>query len=149
MDVRATLGLNDQMTRILQGIVRSLNATISTMQRLDAQSNIIGDDAFNALRRQIRTTEGELLDLERLINELGANGPPPPPAFNSWHTRLMGIYSGIQLVMMGLRQLGRIADLADEFVSVNARLSLINDGLQTQASLQEKVLKSANQGNPA
>lgn len=35
-------------------------------------------------------------------------------------------------------------NITDEFVNTNARISLINDGLQTQAELQEKIFQSAN-----
>lgn len=35
-------------------------------------------------------------------------------------------------------------NIADEFVNTNSRIALINDGLQTQAELQEKIFQSAN-----
>lgn len=35
-------------------------------------------------------------------------------------------------------------NITDEFVNTNSRISLINDGLQTQAELQEKIFQSAN-----
>lgn len=35
-------------------------------------------------------------------------------------------------------------NITDEFVNTNARIALINDGLQTQAELQEKIFQSAS-----
>lgn len=35
-------------------------------------------------------------------------------------------------------------NITDEFINTNARIALINDGLQTQAELQEKIFKSAS-----
>lgn len=143
MDVVSTLGINDKMTRIMTGIVRTLNVVISTMQRLDSTSNVVGKDALNLMRHEIRGAEAQLKNLDALLKSTG-NNSPPVSGISKFQARLMSLYSAVQLVSMALRRLGDIAHLSDEFVSVNARLSLINDGLQTQAQLQEKVLKSAN-----
>jgi len=40
-------------------------------------------------------------------------------------------------------------NIADEFTNTSARLNLINDGLQTQAELQEKIFASANRSKGA
>lgn len=55
---------------------------------------------------------------------------------NKATTMLAGI--GVALAI------GEVIQLGDEFTNVNARLSLINDGLQTQDGLQKKVLRTAN-----
>lgn len=116
---------------------------ISTMKRLDSASNSLGDNAFAAMRNEIQGAEAELKNLQNLMTTAG-NNSPPTTGISRFQAKLMSLYSGVQLVAMGIRGLGNITNMSDEYVSVNARLSLINDGLQNQAQLQDKVLKSAN-----
>lgn len=43
----------------------------------------------------------------------------------------------------------RAMNITDEFVNTNARIALINDGLQTQAELQEKIFQAATRSRGA
>nr|DAY21019.1 MAG TPA: Tail tape measure [Caudoviricetes sp.] len=140
--VNTTLGLNDNMTRVLRGIVRTLDTVITALNRLDHVSASSGSNALSLMREEIIGAQADIAELNALLNNMGANAPPVP--FHSWRGSLMSLYAGVQLVSMAIRQIGNIANMADEYTSINSRLNLINDGLQTQDELQNKILKSAN-----
>lgn len=140
--VNTTLGLNDNMSRVLRGIVRTLDTVITALHRLDNMSASSGSNALSLMREEIIGAQADIAELNALLNDMGANAPPDP--FHSWRGSLMSLNAGIQLLSMAIRQIGNIANMADEYVSVNARVGLINDGLQTQHDLQNKILESAN-----
>ena len=140
--VNTTLGLNDNMTKMLRGIVKTLDTVITTLHRLDNVSASSGSNALSLMRQELISAKVDIAELDALIDNMGANAPPDP--FRSWKGSLMSLNAGIQLLSMAIRQIGNIANMADEYVSVNARVGLINDGLQTQHDLQNKILESAN-----
>lgn len=57
---------------------------------------------------------------------------------------LGNISGGIQKVQDALGKVGQVTQIADEFTNANIRLNTINDGLRTQAELQQQVLNIAN-----
>lgn len=89
-------------------------------------------------RRRIEQLEG---DLARLNNGGGSGGGG---GSSSWALNLTGLFSGMQIAQSVLGSLKQVTDIADEFTNANARLNLINDGLRTQAELQQQVLDVAN-----
>lgn len=137
-----TLAMNDNMSKVLRGIVKTLDTVITALHRLDHVSAASGSNALSLMRQDIIAAHADIVELSALLDTMGANAPPDP--FRSWRGSLMSLNAGIQLLSMAIRQIGNIANMADEFVSVNARVGLINDGLQTQVQLQDKILKSAN-----
>lgn len=56
--------------------------------------------------------------------------------------KLVGTFLSLAAVKKGM-------DIADEFTNTSARLSLINDGLQTQEELQNKIFAAANRSRGA
>ena len=140
--VNTTLGLNDNMTKMLRGIVKTLDTVIKALHRLDNVSASSGSNALSLMRQELISAKVDIAELDALLDSMGENAPPDP--FRSWRGNLMSLNAGIQLLSMAIRKIGNIANMADEYTSVNARLGLINDGLQTQYGLQNKILASAN-----
>ena len=140
--VNTTLGLNDNMTKMLRGIVKTLDTVITALHRLDNVSASSGSNALSLMRQELISAKVDIAELDALLDNMGANAPPDP--FRSWKGSLMSLNAGIQLLSMAIRQIGNIANMADEYTSINSRLGLINDGLQTQHDLQNKILESAN-----
>lgn len=56
--------------------------------------------------------------------------------------KLVGTFLSLAVVKKGM-------DIADEFTNTNARLNLINDGLQTQLELQDKIFQAADRAKGA
>ena len=58
-------------------------------------------------------------------------------------SQLWGKVKGLVGAYMGVQAVGGIVKTADSLTQTNARLSLMNDGLQTTAELEEKIYQSA------
>lgn len=145
MTVSNSIAMKDYMTPTLRYIIHTMNMMISNMQRLDAQSNKIGNDAFSAMRRNIASAEVELDAMEQNLTAMYHSSNMVGQSFSGWAMQLTGIWSALQLIRQVIAVIGKLAKITDEYISVNARLGLINDGLQTQEQLQQRILKSANQ----
>lgn len=58
-------------------------------------------------------------------------------------SQLWGKVKGLVGAYMGMQAVGGIVKTADALTQTNARLNMINDGLQTTAQLEEKIYQSA------
>ncbi|MDI9469042.1 MAG: tape measure protein [Bacillota bacterium] len=56
---------------------------------------------------------------------------------------LLGVVRRIAITVGGIRALQGIAGLSDQVTMTNARIGIMNDGLQTYAELQQKIFASA------
>ena len=80
-------------------------------------------------------------------------------ATDSFNSKLKNTGSSAGIFSSGLGKVASVAALAvaamkgmsiaDEFTNTSARLNLINDGLQTQAELQDKIFAAANRSKGA
>lgn len=145
MTVSNSIAMKDYMTPTLRYIIHTMNMMISNMQRLDAQSNKIGNDAFSAMRRNIASAEVELDTMEQNLTSMYHSSNMVGQSFSSWAMKLTGVWSALQLAHQVIAAIGKLTKITDEYISTNARLGLINDGLQTQEQLQQRIMKSANQ----
>src|SRR5690606_8843659 len=65
-------------------------------------------------------------------------------ATGSSATRASGGLEKLSKGLIGIATVKKTIDLADEYTNTAARLKLINDGLQTQEELQNKIFEAAN-----
>ncbi len=145
MRVDNSIAINDYMTATMRSILRTMNMMISNMQRLDAQANVLGAGAFDTMRQEIAAAEVSLGQLRSNLLAADMAQQGAAGSAGAWGMKLAGIYS---LVSMIRAVFGAIKQIMTEFVdgysTANARLGLVNDGLQTQLELQNKVAESAN-----
>ncbi|MDR3238805.1 MAG: tape measure protein [Clostridiales bacterium] len=59
------------------------------------------------------------------------------------HMSLMDVWAVVQLISGAVKAITGIMTQADEYASISSRIALINDGLQTNAQLQDMVFQSA------
>lgn len=70
------------------------------------------------------------------FNEKLKNAGAGSSLFSSGVGKIVGAAATLTTALKGM-------NITDEFINTNARIGLINDGLQTQAELQEKIFQSA------
>lgn len=144
--VSSTLKMFDAISGPLKGITQSLNMTISAMQSMQnaANSNVKIDrtlivakqqlaKAETEIRRQIENTTKEQERFNRSVNKSTkeANG-------------LLQTLKGVVATYLTFNAAQGIARISDEYVNTQARINLVNDGLQTTAELQQKIFAAAN-----
>ena len=131
--------LNAQLTAAQTRITELETQLVNLGNRNNSGSQQIQElnNQLEEARRRIEQLEG---DLTRLNNGGGGGGG----GGSSWALNLTGLFSGMQIAQSVFGSLKQVTDIADEFTNANARLNLINDGLRTQAELQQQVLDVAN-----
>ena len=103
-----------------------------------------GSGDIERLNNELAEARGRVEQLEREIERLSNQAGNTGRQFGGWALTLTGVFSALQMIQMALMSFKGVTDLADEFTGANARLALINDGLRTQAQLQQQVLETAN-----
>ncbi|SHH76276.1 tape measure domain-containing protein [Caloranaerobacter azorensis DSM 13643] len=111
-------------------------ATLKAMFKLfDGYSRTIGkiEKRTQTATDQILKASGATDKFNKKLKDTGASAN----IASSGLGKLIGTFLSFAVAKKGI-------DIADEYTNTAARLSLINDGLQTQAELQEKILAAAN-----
>ncbi|MED0686555.1 tape measure protein [Anoxybacillus ayderensis] len=155
--VQTTLALNDKLTGPLMKMIRAMDATIRVMEKMDASATQLDTKGLAKARKAITNASA---DLERLmvaskqadssLTPLGskfANLPPPVGRATNSVKSFFAAFAGSAAAYMAIEALRQgiqtFVQASDAYVSTSARLANINDGLQTQAELQEKVYQAA------
>lgn len=95
----------------------------------------------------------QIIDQENEMNKLkGITEKVKPPKmdgnsnspFSKWQAGIIAVNQGLQLTKQLAQQVKKGMDFSDELTNISARLKLINDGLQSQDELQNKIMASAN-----
>lgn len=131
--------IQDRMTAPLSRIAAAAMNLDGTLDRVTASV----EDLSGQMARQ----NGEMLSsinratdaLEQMNSRQQQTAEGARKVKDAWAGA--GSYIKSALAAISVRQ---VIDLADNMTSIRARLDLMNDGLQTTAELQEKIMESAN-----
>lgn len=137
----------DGMSPALRAMNNAMNIVINSFEHLQTAShNPIDTASIQAARTQLAMTESSLNQIQHSIQN--ANGQQQ--MFNQTLQGGQVAASGLMTKIMafvaayaGLQAVEKIGEMTDTYTNQNARLALINDGLQTQAELQQKIFAAA------
>ncbi len=131
----------EQLTSSVDRLVRGME----NLQMSSRMDNV--DREFGEVRQEVTHTN-EQLDI--LNNNLRMTGTQTrsvtavASGFGGLSKAILVANNGIQLIQTAIQGINRLGSQADTRIGVDARLSLINDGLQTQAQLENKVMAASN-----
>lgn len=140
----------DAMTGPLKNITNGMNMMISTMQKMQdvTNKNTNIDKSLNAAKQQIASAEAEI---NKQINMAKQSQDNFKRSTDNTKSSIQGVGVAVIALNQGLElgnklwgNLNKVTGLADTMTSTKARLDLMNDGQQTTAELQEKIMDSAN-----
>jgi tape measure domain-containing protein len=153
------MALTDGVSSPLRTINSSMDNTIKRMQRMDdlASTGISGagfsraadaveemSGALVTAQAQAQRVENEIEGINQDLRATDSGARRAGGGFAAFGQALTGIYSGIQLVQMGIGALNRIASIPDTMTSGMSRLNAMNEGLGDTYDLQQKLFESAN-----
>ena len=154
-----TLSLQDRLSGPLTKMMRAMDRTIAIMEQMD---NAAGNIDTRGLQRARRDIQSATADLERLRSSSSETdrlsdgfrrmqGPvnSAGSAIRDFFASFAGAaaaYLSIQGIANGFK---KFVGASDTFVSTAARLGNINDGLQTQVELQDKIYNAAQRSRGA
>lgn len=122
--------MNDQMMTV-HARAEQLAIQLAGLNR----SNGSGQGQLQELNEQLSAAHRQSEQLSGNRNSHAAGG---------WLSSLLGSYKKIQNIQKAMQQLSQVTALTDEFSRADLALSCVNDGLRTQAALQQQVLDAAN-----
>lgn len=145
--VQSSLVLNDQMSKVLGRINKAMGSVLDSfeaVQRASGKSfntaNIAqarkelgaADAALNEMEESYRKCNNQQDQLNKRLGQgsSAANG-------------LLGKIKGLASAYLGMKGLSGLVNLSDTITQTDARLSMMNDGLQTTAELNDMIYASA------
>jgi len=137
------LSMRDGFSRTLDRLLSGIDNVINAMDTANSNAESVDFDMprINSSARQtaqaVENVGSEVNDLNnRNLNNLNSS-------FGSLGRTIIVVNQGLELIKKAAQFLnGKIA-IADEMISIYARLDLINDGLQTTSELQKLIYDSA------
>ena len=131
--ISSSLALKDRFTSTINKAVQGTNRLLNAMEEVGASKLDVN------LQRQLRIAQKAVMEtddeLKKMINDLNKAEQAANPLAGTM-SKLFRMAAGGFVVKMGI-------DQTDLYTNNKARLSLINDGLQTQAELQQKIYAAA------
>lgn len=127
---------------VFQQLLNQLTAAQSRITALENQLATLGNGShlpqIQHLTSDLEEARRRIQQLEHDLEELRGNNDGKK-LFS-----LESLSGGIGKVQDAFSKLGQVTQMADEFANANIRLNTMNDGLRTQAELQQQVLDIAN-----
>nr|WP_243247949.1 tape measure protein [[Eubacterium] tenue] len=146
--IRNAITMQDRVTPVLNKMNRAMQATLNAMKRVNASSNNdVGAREFRRAENAIRQADNALIkyrnDMKRASQETSSLGNATSK-LNSSGMGFANAYALVGLVQQGAQLASSATDYLDNMSLMQARISMINDGMQTTNELQDKILDSAN-----
>lgn len=142
--VRQTLSLHDKMSPVLSKIISSMQSTINVMEQMNTAAGRGIDPAqFTRARAEIKGAEAALNDLKGVEDRLDGPTENVRKGFSGWQAAIVTAQSAVSLLRQGVQALSGVTTFFDSLSSTSSRVGLINDELQTQDELQQKIFESA------
>lgn len=142
--IRSAIQVYDGMSPAFRSMNKAMNMVLSSFEAVQAASgNVIDTSSIRAAREELNRAEIVINQIEQEI--VAADNAQKD--FNAQVDRGSGMMSKLRTLAVSVGaafSLKQIIGLADAMTSTNARLDLINDGLQTTGELQDMILASAN-----
>ncbi len=138
--ISSSIALYDRVSAPVNRIIGALGNMIGVFQSVDsAMDNGFDPSAIDDTRRAIDLAQQEMNQLGEEIRRNERNQERFNDEVGEGTNKIMQMV-GAYASMQGLKKL---VNLSDEYVQTNARLNMINDGLQTTDELQQKIFASA------
>ena len=133
--IQSTMSLNDRMSTTLSSIVKAMHSTISTMQSVNKENGNMST-AFKKAQTDINNAEKNLQNFNKGLKDTKNSANEGAASLGGFIARVAS-FAAIAKGMQGLMH------LSDTYTQTNARLNMMNDGLQTTAQLQDYIYQSA------
>ncbi|WP_339212915.1 tape measure protein [Solibacillus sp. FSL W8-0372] len=149
--IRTAIQIQDGLSNTFKAMNVAMQATINSFEQLNrASGNAMDMSSIEIARRELARAEQAFDQIETQIrqadhqqgrfNNSVREGTGAANALLSKMLAIVGTYISFQAFK---DLIGTAVNLSDEVTNITARLSLMNDGLQTTAQLQRMIFDSA------
>ena len=145
--IRTSMQLVDGMSPVIKGMTNAMNICISSFESMErASGHAINTDSIQAARRELTSAEVSLNQMESSIRNSNSQQQQFNSTLQQGQSHADGLANKIGNVVkayLGFQAIKGVADASDSYVMTQARLGLMNDGLQTTEQLNDKIFQSA------
>lgn len=149
--VRGAMILDDRMTSVLKSTTQALHMVVDSMSKMNSEMGRTPEmSQLNAAKRQLQNIDREFATISREVgtadgkqkqfNHSLKEGEKNAGAMAS---KLKGAAAAAISLAAAGRGLSAFAHFADDMARIEGRLSIINDGRQTTAKLEDMILKKS------
>lgn len=147
--IRNAITMQDRVTPVFNKMNRAMETTLKVMRKVNASSRGgIPAREFNRAEKAIRQADNALIkyqnDMRKATQETSSLGNATNKLRSGGGMGFMNAYAAVGLAQQGAQLVGSATDYLDTMSLMQARVSMINDGMQTTNQLQDKILASAN-----
>ncbi len=146
--IKTTIQVYDAMTPALRSMIRATNIMISSLERMQRSSTQSFDTrALKAARSEMVNAESSLKQIDEAIKRSANSQKQLNNNVRAGDSSMKGLVNSVRnlaAAYVGIRGVVAAGREADEYVSTSTRLELINDGLRTQAELQNQIFAAAH-----
>ncbi|HBG7355573.1 TPA: tape measure protein [Clostridioides difficile] len=145
--IQTSIRIFDGMTPAFRHMTTAMNIVLSSFEQLQrTSSNAVNANSIIRAREELARAEAGFDRLERQIREADEQ----QKRFNddvkkgaSSTDKLVENAKRLVATYIGLRSVGGLINLSDQMTNTNARLSMINDGQQSDSGLNKMIFQSA------
>lgn len=145
--VQSSLVLNDQMSKVLGRINKAMNSVLDSFEAVQRASGRSFNTAnIASARREIGAADAAIQEMEQSYRECNNQQQNLNRNMGQGSTAaggLLGKIKNIASAYMGMKAVKDLLDLSDTITQTDARLSMMNDGLQTTKELNDMIYASA------
>ena len=145
--VQSSLVLNDQMSRVLGRINKAMGSVLDSFEAVQRASGRSFNTAnIAAARREIGAADAALNEMEQSYRDCNNQQQQLNRHIGQGTSAaggLLGKIKSIASAYLGMKAVTGLVGLSDTITQTDARLSMMNDGLQTTAELNDMIYASA------
>lgn len=145
--IRTAIQMVDGMSPTIRGMTNALNIVISSFEQMQrASNNSVDTSSIQAARRELAGAEVSLNQMESSIRNSNSQQQQFNNTLQQGQSHADGLASKVGNIVkayLGFQTVKGIADASDSYVLTQARIGLMNDGLQTTDQLNDKIFQSA------
>ena len=135
------------MTPAFTSMNRAMNIVINSFEKLQMESgNAVDTSAFQTAREELARMEVTMDGVENQIKQAANQQQNFNNKVNQGKSSTDGLIKkakGLVAAYMGFQTVGKIVNISDQMALTESKLSMINDGLQTNQELQQMIFQSA------
>lgn len=145
--IKTIINIQDRMTPAFTSMNRAMNIVINSFEKLQMESgNAVDTSAFQTAREELAKMETAMDGVEQQIKQAANQQQNFNDKVNKGGNATDGLIKkakGLVAAYLGIQTLGNIINVSDQMALTESKLSMINDGLQTNKELQDMIFQSA------
>lgn len=145
--IKTIINIQDRMTPAFTSMNRAMNIVINSFEKLQMESgNAVDTSAFQTAREELAKMETAMDGVEQQIRQAANQQQNFNDKINKGGSATDGLIKkakGLVAAYMGFQTVGKIVNISDQMALTESKLSMINDGLQTNQELQQMIFQSA------